>query len=56
MPDIDLSGESDPTDRMVEQQQQAEDRANDDENHRKPDHDGDVSTDEFDVSEAIENL
>jgi hypothetical protein len=54
--EIDLSGEQDPTERMVEQQQQAQERAEDDENLRDTGHDGSVETDEFDVSEALSNL
>lgn len=39
-PEIDLSGLSDPTEQMIEHQQQARERAEDDENHRGSDHNG----------------
>lgn len=54
--EIDLSGEEDPTERMVEQQEQARARAEDDENLRDSDHNGSVETDEFDVQEALSSL
>lgn len=53
---FDLTRESDPTEQMVEHQEQALDRAGDDENWRFNDYDGDVSTDDFDVSEAVDDL
>jgi len=54
--EIDLSGETDPTERMTEQQEKARERAEDSENLRGPDHEGEVTTDEFDVSEALNAL
>lgn len=55
-PEIDLSGLSDPTEQMIEHQQQARERAEDDENHRGSDHNGSVETDEFSVSDALSKL
>jgi hypothetical protein len=54
--EMDLSGEQDPTERMVEQQERARDRAADEENLREADHDGEVWTEQFDVSEALESV
>lgn len=51
---IDLSGEQDPTEKMVEKQDRAV--PDEDENQRKPDHNGDVTTEEFDLSEALAEL
>lgn len=48
--------ESDPTERMVEVQEQARDRAEDDENHRTADYDGSEETEDFAVSEALDRL
>jgi hypothetical protein len=53
---IDLSGNEDPTERMVEQQENARERAEDDENLRDSDHDGQVKTEQFDVQEALSEL
>lgn len=50
---VDLTGEEDPTERMQQNQQRAEDRAHDDENLRNQDHDGSVETESFDLSEAL---
>jgi len=54
--EMDLSGNEDPTERMVEQQENARERAEDDENLRGTDHDGKVETESFDVQEALESL
>ena len=54
--EIDLSDEVDPTERMNERQQQAQQRAEDDENHREPGHNGSVTTEQFDVNDALEHL
>jgi hypothetical protein len=54
--DIDLSGEHDPTDRMIEQNERAHERAERDENERDSGHDGTVETEAFDLSEALADL
>ena len=54
--EMDLSGEVDATDVMVEQQEQARDRAERDENEREAGHDGSVETEDFSVEEALESL
>jgi hypothetical protein len=51
--EIDLSDETDPTERMVEQQERARDRAERDENLRHAEHRGAVETDDFDIEEAL---
>lgn len=51
-----LSGEQDPTERMTEQQEQARERAEDEENHRDADHEGEMQTEEFDLAEALSNV
>jgi len=52
--ELDLSGEQDPTERMEELQERSipEDR----ESIREPGHDGEMETEEFNVSEALENI
>jgi len=52
----DLSGEVDPTEQMLNQQEQAQDRAEQGENLRNDDHDGSVTTEEYDVQDALSNL
>lgn len=54
--EIDLSGEKEPTEQMVEQQERAQEAAERDANLRDADHDGTVATDDFDVAEALSDL
>lgn len=52
--DLDLSGEQDVTERMTEQDERyGPDEA---ENHREPTEDGSMTTEDFDVEEAIDRL
>lgn len=56
MTDIDLSGEDDPTNRMNQQQEQARERAEDDENHRQSGHNGTHETEAFNLEEALKDV
>ena len=55
MSEMDLTDEVEPTEQMVELQKQAEERAQRAHTDRE-EHDGEVSTDDFSVSDAIEGL
>jgi len=54
--EIDLSGEQDPTERMMEQQERARERADEESDLRESGHEGSVETDEFDLDDALEAL
>lgn len=54
--EIDLTGETDPTDRMTEIDEQARERAERDENRREAGYDGSVETKIEDLQEALDDL
>lgn len=54
--ETDLVGEQDPEERLELQDEQLQERTRRDDNHRKRDLDGAVTTEDFDVKEAIESL
>jgi hypothetical protein len=54
--EIELSGEKDPTEQMIEQQERAQERAERDENDREHDHEGEVQTEDFDLEEVLDDL
>lgn len=54
--EIDLTGETDPTDRMTEIDEQARERAERDENRREAGYDGSVKTKIEDLQEALDDL
>jgi hypothetical protein len=52
----DLVGEQDPEERLIEQEEQLQERTERVENRRDPDHDGEVVTEDYDVDSALERL
>lgn len=54
--ETEFSAEQEPTEIMVENQENARDRAEDDENQKNKGHNGEVTTEEFDLSEALSAL